>query len=120
MNDVIYDEFKGTAYSEMMLDRKLQERRTSPTINVPASGTRPRGDAPRDRGRAADHAAAEDGSAGQIEATELLLKRHAKTKTNSEFLAIAKAWRRRRHRVPADRRTLRCWLRLIYALSPAA
>src|SRR6266849_6645018 len=40
MDDVIYEEFKGTGNSEMILDRKLQERRTFPAINIPASGTR--------------------------------------------------------------------------------
>src|SRR5207244_12111674 len=40
MDDVIYEEFKGTGNSEMILDRKLQERRTFPAINIPASGPR--------------------------------------------------------------------------------
>src|SRR5207249_5430182 len=40
MDDVIYEEFKGTGNSEMILDRKLQERRTFPAINIPPSGTR--------------------------------------------------------------------------------
>ncbi|TMG38516.1 MAG: transcription termination factor Rho [Chloroflexi bacterium] len=40
MDDVIYEEFKGTGNSEMILDRKLQERRTFPAINIPSSSTR--------------------------------------------------------------------------------
>ena len=40
MDDVVYEEFKGTGNMEMMLDRKLQERRIFPAIDIPKSGTR--------------------------------------------------------------------------------
>lgn len=40
MDDVVYEEFKGTGNMELMLDRKLQEKRVFPAINIPASGTR--------------------------------------------------------------------------------
>ncbi len=40
MDDVVYEEFKGTGNMEMILDRKLQERRVFPAINIPKSGTR--------------------------------------------------------------------------------
>jgi transcription termination factor Rho len=40
MDDVIYEEFKGTGNSEMVLDRKLAEKRMFPTIDIGRSGTR--------------------------------------------------------------------------------
>jgi len=40
MDDVIYEEFKGTGNMEVHLDRKLQERRIFPAIDLPKSGTR--------------------------------------------------------------------------------
>ena len=40
MDDVVYEEFKGTGNMELMLDRKLQEKRVFPAIDIPRSGTR--------------------------------------------------------------------------------
>lgn len=40
MDDVVYEEFKGTGNMELVLDRKLQERRVFPAIDVPKSSTR--------------------------------------------------------------------------------
>jgi transcription termination factor Rho len=40
MDEVIFEEFKGTGNMELQLDRKLSNRRTYPAIDVPASGTR--------------------------------------------------------------------------------
>ncbi|MCR4587766.1 MAG: transcription termination factor Rho [Lachnospiraceae bacterium] len=40
MDDVVYEEFKGTGNMEMVLDRKLSERRIFPAIDIPRSGTR--------------------------------------------------------------------------------
>ncbi|MCK4274952.1 MAG: transcription termination factor Rho, partial [Phycisphaerae bacterium] len=40
MDDVIFEEFKGTGNMELSLDRKLAERRVWPAINIPQSGTR--------------------------------------------------------------------------------
>ncbi len=40
MDDVIYEEFKGTGNMELHLNRKLQERRTFPAIDIKLSGTR--------------------------------------------------------------------------------
>ena len=92
-DDVIYEEFKGTGNSEMILDRKLQERRTFPAINIPASGTR------REENLLAPDVLRQVvllrkmlSAVGQIEGTELLIQRLSKTKTNKDFLAsIAKA-----------------------------
>src|SRR6266568_2875111 len=93
MDDVIYEEFKGTGNSEMILDRKLQERRTFPAINIPASGTR------REELLLTPETMRQVillrkmlSAVGQIEGTELLLQRLGKTKTNKDFLsAIAKS-----------------------------
>ena len=92
-DDVIYEEFKGTGNSEMILDRKLQERRTFPAINIPASGTR------REENLLSPETLRQVvllrkmlSAVGQIEGTELLIQRLTKTKTNKDFLAsIAKA-----------------------------
>lgn len=40
MDDVIYEEFKGTGNMELVLDRKLSEKRIFPAIDIPKSGTR--------------------------------------------------------------------------------
>ena len=40
MDDVVYEEFKGTGNMELVLDRKLQEKRVFPAIDVVKSGTR--------------------------------------------------------------------------------
>ncbi len=40
MDDVIYEEFKGTGNMEIVLDRKLSEKRVFPAIDIPKSGTR--------------------------------------------------------------------------------
>ena len=72
----------------MILDRKLQERRTFPAINIPASGTR------REEMLLAPEVVLLRkmlSAVGQIEGTELV-QRLGKTKTNDQFLAsIAKA-----------------------------
>ena len=40
MDDVIFEEFKGTGNMEIVLDRDLANQRIWPAINIPASGTR--------------------------------------------------------------------------------
>ena len=40
MDDVVYEEFKGTGNMELVLDRKLSEKRIFPAIDIPKSGTR--------------------------------------------------------------------------------
>jgi transcription termination factor Rho len=93
LDDVIYEEFKGTGNMEMILDRKLQERRTFPAIDIPRSSTR------REELLLSPDVLKQVillrkmlSAVGQIEGTELLLQRLGKTKTNKEFLTtIAKA-----------------------------
>jgi transcription termination factor Rho len=40
MDDVIYEEFKGTGNSEVHLDRRIAEKRVYPAVNINRSGTR--------------------------------------------------------------------------------
>ncbi|MYX20510.1 transcription termination factor Rho, partial [Streptomyces sp. SID8380] len=87
MDDVIFEEFKGTGNMELVLDRKLADKRIFPAVNVDASGTRKEeillaGD---ELGivwklRRVLHAL------DQQQAIELLLDRMKKTKSNAEFL----------------------------------
>ena len=87
MDDVIYEEFKGTGNMELHLDRKLAERRIYPSIDIQRSGTR-REDLLLD-----EHALRQVytmrrmvSMLGGTEGTELVLGRLAKTPTNAEFL----------------------------------
>jgi transcription termination factor Rho len=88
MDDVIYEEFKGTGNSELILDRKLAEKRVFPAIDVQRSGTR------------REELLLEEGTlrmvwtmrrmlsaVGTNEGIELLLNRLSKSNTNAEFLA---------------------------------
>ena len=91
MDDVIYEEFKGTGNMEITLDRKLAERRIFPAIDISKSGTR------REELLLDDntlHAVAvlrrmfaslSDQEA--IEATDRLIAQMGKTRSNEEFLA---------------------------------
>ncbi len=92
MDDLIYEEFKGTGNMEVHLDRRLSERRIFPAMNIEASGTR-REELLMDQDtvkrvwllrRMASMIAAD--SVNFTEATERVLERLAKTKTNTEFL----------------------------------
>jgi transcription termination factor Rho len=88
MDDVIYEEFKGTGNSELILDRKLAEKRIFPAIDVQRSGTR------------REELLLEEGTlkmvwtmrrmlsaVGTNEGIELLLNRISKTDSNAQFLA---------------------------------
>jgi transcription termination factor Rho len=87
MDDVIFEEFKGTGNMEVHLDRKLVERRVFPSIDIHRSGTRK------------EELLVDDwelkriwvlrkvlASLSAVEAMELLLERFGKTKDNREFL----------------------------------
>ena len=89
MDDVIYEEFKGTGNSELILDRKLAEKRIFPSIDVMRSGTR-REELLLEDGHAAGWSGRCAGCcrrSGTNEGIELLLNRLAKTDTNAQFLA---------------------------------
>jgi len=91
MDEVIFEEFKGTGNSELHLDRRLVERRIWPAINMPASGTRKEELLldPKElelvyrlRRVLADM--------NPVEAMELLRSRLEKVKSNAEFLMSMK------------------------------
>jgi transcription termination factor Rho len=88
MDDVIFEEFKGTGNMEIHLDRKLTDKRVFPSIDMQKSGTRkeelllPREDLTRVWVLRKVLA-----PLSPVEAMELLLDKLGKTKTNSEFLA---------------------------------
>jgi transcription termination factor Rho len=88
MDDVIYEEFKGTGNNELHLDRKLAERRIFPAIDVLRSGTR-REELLMDETTLKQvwlmrRMLAQIGSADSI---DLVLNRLMKTKSNQEFLS---------------------------------
>ncbi|MDD5127240.1 MAG: transcription termination factor Rho [Dehalococcoidales bacterium] len=93
MDDLIYEEFKGTGNMELHLDRRLSERRIFPAVNIQPSGTR------REE-LLLDEAALKQvwllrrmvtmiasNPDNYVDATERVLERMRKTKTNAEFLA---------------------------------
>ncbi len=88
MDDVIYEEFKGTGNSELVLDRKLAEKRIFPAIDVLRSGTR-REELLLDEGtlKMVWTMRRMLSAVGANEGIELLLNRIAKTESNAQFLA---------------------------------
>ncbi|MCS7153477.1 MAG: transcription termination factor Rho [Bacteroidia bacterium] len=93
MDEVVFEEFKGTGNMELQLDRQLANRRIFPAINVLESGTRH------------EELLIEASQLGRIwllrkflsemkpvEATEFLLDRMKHTRTNEEFLDVMSKW----------------------------
>jgi transcription termination factor Rho len=91
MDDVIYEEFKGTGNSEIHLDRRIAEKRVFPAVNINRSGTRK------------EELITEQGELAKIwilrkllhpmdelAAIEFLLDKMKDTKTNSEFFDAMK------------------------------
>jgi len=88
MDDVIFEEFKGTGNMEINLDRRLVDKRVFPTIDINRSGTRK--DElllPADELNRIWVLRKVLSPLSTVEAMELLLGRLSKTKTNAEFLA---------------------------------
>ena len=94
MDDVIYEEFKGTGNMELVLDRKLSERRIFPAIDIPKTSTR----------REDLLLSAEEMEAINVvrralngmksdEAVDKVLDLFAKTKTNTEFVQTVRKMR---------------------------
>lgn len=87
MDEVIFEEFKGTGNMELQLDRKLSNKRVYPSIDVPASGTR-REDLLMDKEELQrvwilrKHM----NDMNSIEAMEFLRDRMIRTRSNAEFL----------------------------------
>jgi len=87
MDEIIFEEFKGTGNSELHLDRGLVERRIFPAINIDRSGTRKEELIyhPEELQRIYGLRRAMQGL-GPIESMEMLITRLRKTKSNAEFL----------------------------------
>ena len=91
MDDVIYEEFKGTGNMELVLDRKLSEKRIFPAIDILKSGTR-RDDLllTREEMEAVDIVRKATNSMKADEAVEKILDLFARTRNNREFVESAK------------------------------
>ncbi|MBT4513323.1 MAG: transcription termination factor Rho [Chloroflexi bacterium] len=94
MDEVIYEEFKGTGNMELHLDRKLAERRTFPSIDIQRSSTRHEElllDANTLKQvwllRRMVSLVSSSGGSDSSEASERIIERLSKTKTNADFLA---------------------------------
>ncbi len=91
MDDLIYEEFKGTGNMELHLDRRLSEKRVFPAINIEASGTR------QEQLLFKEELYKQIiimrrmiGILGENERTEIFLDRLGKTESNEEFLGSLK------------------------------
>src|SRR6266704_2385908 len=88
MDDVIFEEFKGTGNSEIILDRKLVDKRTFPAIDIQRSGTRKEELLiPKDDLQRIWVLRKVLNPLSPVEAMELLIERLTKAQTNGEFLA---------------------------------
>jgi transcription termination factor Rho len=88
MDDVIFEEFKGTGNSEIILDRKLVDKRTFPAIDIQRSGTRKEELLiPKDDLQRICELRKVLNPLSPVEAMELLIERLAKAQSNGEFLA---------------------------------
>ena len=88
MDEVIFEEFKGTGNSEIVLDRKLSDKRTYPAIDVQKSGTR-KEDLLLDAGDLQKVFILRKilSSMGTVDAMEFLLDKMKDCKTNEEFFS---------------------------------
>ena len=94
MDDVIFEEFKGTGNMELVLDRKLSEKRVFPAIDIQKSSTR-RDDlllTPEEQ-QAMDNIRKALNGMKADEAVENILNLFTKTKTNEEFIQSVKRMR---------------------------
>ncbi|WP_274420120.1 transcription termination factor Rho [Blautia sp. XA-2221] len=91
MDDVIYEEFKGTGNMELVLDRRLQEKRVFPAIDIQKSGTR-REDLllSREEQETVSSMRKALNSLKADEAVEQILNMFSRTRTNAEFVQTAK------------------------------
>lgn len=91
MDDVIYEEFKGTGNMELVLDRKLSEKRVFPAIDIPKSGTR-REDLllTKDEQEAVDHMRRALNGMRSEEAVDNILNMFSRTKNNTELIQLVK------------------------------
>ena len=91
MDDVVFEEFKGTGNMELVLDRKLSEKRVFPAIDIVKSGTR-REDLLLDaeEKEAVDIMRKAYNGMRSDEAVENILNMFARTKTNRDYIAMVK------------------------------
>ncbi len=91
MDDVIYEEFKGTGNMELVLDRKLSEKRVFPAIDIPQSGTR-REDLllSREEQEAVDTMRRALNGMRADEAVENILNMYSRTRNNAELIQMVK------------------------------
>ena len=91
MDDVVYEEFKGTGNMEMVLDRKLSEKRVFPAIDIPKSGTR-REDLllTEEEAAAMSHIRKALNGMKADESVEKVIDMFVKTKDNDEFVQMVK------------------------------
>jgi transcription termination factor Rho len=87
MDDVIFEEFKGTGNCEIVLDRKMVDKRVFPAVDINRSGTRKEELLlPKDELNRIWILRKVLNPLSPVEAMELMLERLAKTKNNKEFL----------------------------------
>ena len=91
MDDVVYEEFKGTGNMELVLDRKLQEKRVFPAVDIPKSGTR-REDLllSQEEQEAVDIMRRALNGMKPEEAVDNILNMFSRTKNNAEFVQMVK------------------------------
>ncbi len=91
MDDVVYEEFKGTGNMELVLDRKLSEKRIFPAIDIVKSGTR-REDLllDEDEKEAVDIVRKATNGLRPEESVEKILDLFVRTKNNKEFIEYVK------------------------------
>ena len=91
MDDVIFEEFKGTGNMELHLDRKLSEKRVFPAVDINKSGTRKEelllSEAEMNSVYAIRKAIS---SMGTADVTEMIVGKMLKCKTNADFIATVK------------------------------
>jgi len=91
MDDVVFEEFKGTGNMELVLDRNLSEKRVFPALNLPRSSTR-REDLLLDASEleAANIMRRALNGLKSEEATERIINMFAQTKNNRDFVEMVK------------------------------
>ncbi len=88
MDNVVYEEFKGTGNMELVLDRKLSEKRIFPAIDIPKSGTR-REDLLLDKNEQEAVYIMRKAQNGMKD----ILNTFVRTRTNEEFIQTVKKWK---------------------------
>lgn len=91
MDDVVYEEFKGTGNMELVLDRKLSERRVFPAVDIPKSGTR-REDLllSKEEQEAVDSMRRALNGMRADEAVDNILNMFSRTRNNAELIQLVK------------------------------